>query len=588
MDFTYSYYTDDDIINFFKNNYNEEFKNITEKYISLIDDNDKNDLFKYYYLYLKGGIYIDYFSIINKNISSIIQNYSFVAVKSYKNLQMSPTIIGCELNNPIIYLSLKHLYSCDINNINSTCAHMFLYNNIENIEIDNKKIYIEKKNEGTYDNSIESVILHEFDENLISFGEELMLTKYYKYSIIKSSNELPIKTNEYTEKTKIGITFDMPENFESLFCNGIRQNILFFNELLLNIGYDVYFIVQDSKLKNQNNVQKIFYDKRFKAIKDNDIFIQDFDIVFCMGYELTTYVLTTLKYLKTIIILYHCGNSYIIDSENTIYKQNILPNPEYSRLCGLDIYSEIWSIPQMINTNQYYWQTLYRCKCLEVPFIWSHTLLDINEKNLKISSNLETMYIKKNNNNPKKTLAIFEPNISIMKWGLPALLVCENAYRLNKNLIGDVYFNNTTNGNVSLLNKDNLNKLVSCLDLFKDGKISVEGRYNISFFMAKYADFAISHQWENNLNYLYLDLAWMGYPIIHNASLCQDIGYYYEGFNYEMGGNKLLEALNDHDKNAQAYLEINRKKIDRYLPSNKQLQFAYKQLIDNVFKKLNF
>jgi hypothetical protein len=55
--------------------------------------------------------------------------------------------------------------------------------------------------------------------------------------------------------------------------------------------------------------------------------------------------------------------------------------------------------------------------------------------------------------------------------------------------------------------------------------------------MSNYCDIAVSHQWENPLNYLYFDLAWMDWPIVHNAHLCKDIGYFYNEFNYEEGGN---------------------------------------------------
>lgn len=571
-DFTYKYYTEDEIIGFFQSNYLEEFKNIADRYVELKHDSDKIDLFKFYYLYLKGGIYVDYFSIPTQNLDININKFNFVAVKSYRNILASNSILGTEPNNPIIYLSLKHLYLADLNQMDQSIKNNFLLNNIQNIELPNKQIFIEQKNDSIYDKSIESIVVDESNNGFI--------LNYPSYSIIKSPVELPIKMKKPLNQIKIGISFDMPENFESLYCNGIRQNILYFNELLLNIGYDAYFVVKDHKLKNPDTNGKIFYDKRFKPIGESDIFTINFDIFIVMGYELTTYVLSQMKYMKTKIVLYQCGNAYIIDSENTLYKQNVLPVPEYSRIRGLNIYDEIWSIPQMANTNQHYWKTLYRCDCLEVPFVWSNVLLDIVEKNLRISSGLESLYTKRNNSNVKKRIAIFEPNISIMKWGLPALLVCENSYRTNKNLIENVYFNNVYNKDNTLINKDNLNKLVSGLDLFVDGKISIEARYNILYFMSRYADYAVSHQWENNLNYIYLDLAWMGYPIIHNASLCKDIGYYYPEFNYEIGGQKLTEALNLHDLNAQAYLEKNRKIIDRYLPSNKELQNTYRNLLD--------
>jgi len=84
------------------------------------------------------------------------------------------------------------------------------------------------------------------------------------------------------------------------------------------------------------------------------------------------------------------------------------------------------------------------------------------------------------------------------------------------------------------------------------------------------------------LNYLYLDLAWMGWPVVHNANLCSDVGYYYDGFNYEEGGEKLKYAILNHDENVDTYTKKNREIIDRYLPTNKKLQEDYKQLVANL------
>jgi hypothetical protein len=102
--------------------------------------------------------------------------------------------------------------------------------------------------------------------------------------------------------------------------------------------------------------------------------------------------------------------------------------------------------------------------------------------------------------------------------------------------------------------------------------------------MSNYCDIAVSHQWENPLNYLYFDLAWMDWPIVHNAHLCKDIGYFYNEFNYEEGGNVLNDVIENHDKNAENYMNENRKKIEKYLPSNFELQKQYLELITNILK----
>jgi len=100
-----------------------------------------------------------------------------------------------------------------------------------------------------------------------------------------------------------------------------------------------------------------------------------------------------------------------------------------------------------------------------------------------------------------------------------------------------------------------------------------------------YCDIAVSHQWENPLNYLYFDLAWMGWPIVHNAYLCKDIGYFYDQFNYDEGGKVLSDVINNHDMNINEYIGKNREAINRYLPTCINLQREYTNLINDVLDK---
>ena len=38
---------------------------------------------------------------------------------------------------------------------------------------------------------------------------------------------------------------------------------------------------------------------------------------------------------------------------------------------------------------------------------------------------------------------------------------------------------------------------------------------------------------------MYLDAAFMGYPVLHNAPMCKDVGYYYEGCDTVEASKKL-------------------------------------------------
>jgi hypothetical protein len=251
-----------------------------------------------------------------------------------------------------------------------------------------------------------------------------------------------------------------------------------------------------------------------------------------------------------------------------------------------DIYKnpdQIWSIPQMYKQNKGFWEVLYRTKCIEVPFIWSNNSIKFVKKILNLNSEDELLYKKKNNK-----IGIFEPNISVMKWCLPCLLICEQSYKEQKK-IEHVYVTNTeitkkpNEFKINNFNNEQFNKICKHLDIFMEKKMSAEKRYITLDFMKNYCDIAVSHQWENPLNYLYLDLAWMGWPILHNAYLCKDVGYYYDDFDYNTASKTLNNIIDNHDNNKDEYLKNNRNIINRYLPTNIELQNLYRKLIEELF-----
>ena len=364
-------------------------------------------------------------------------------------------------------------------------------------------------------------------------------------------------TTKQNEKIKIGITIAHFKTVFDLFSNGILQNTIFLYDLLTNIGkYDVYFIVD-------GNDNDYLNEMKYKQVQNTNIFEEGFNIIFTVSLRLRLDQYMLLKKIGTKNIFYNCGNLFIIESESCLYNGN--REHLYQKF---NIFDECWNIPQMTNTNHHYLKTLLRCNVIEIPFIWSPQFIDNEENKYKKRSQI-------------KSLAIFEPNISIMKWSFPPLLVCENAYRAfddeNKDKIKNVYImsiNDQKN-----FNKDKFDKLVDCLDLAIDKKITVESRHRSLYIMSNYADIAVSHTWENYLNYLYFDIAWMGWPIVHNGKLCKEVGYYYDEFNYEEGGRILKDVILHHDENAGEYLERNRSYLQQYLPTNVELQKKYDDLI---------
>ena len=372
---------------------------------------------------------------------------------------------------------------------------------------------------------------------------------------------LSLKTDNI--KPKIGITLNLPKELVDLFSNGLRQNTIFFYKLLKNIGkYDVYFIFRNEHVIDNHLLNEM----KFDYVLEENILDANFNIIFTLGYLFTPEVYLVTREFGVNHIFYNCGNSYIMDSEHCLLKDTVNSYTTYQRY---NLFDECWNLPHHTNTNNFYLKTLLRCNIVEVPYIWSPEFIN-NEKH---------KYIKRSES---KTIAIFEPNMSIIKWAFPAVLICENAYRDPKftDKIKHIYVTNTEAKKCQSFNT-NFNELVTSLDLKKDSKLSIEARYQSLYFMSKYADIVVSHTWENWLNNLYFDIAWMGWPIVHNGKFCKEVGYYYDEFNYEMGGNALKDAILNHDENADEYLLRNRLYMQKYLPTNRALKKHYEDLITN-------
>lgn len=107
----YIFFLDVDILKFFQENPHDEFPDITNVFNSFTAGEHKADLFRYYYLYMKGGVFIDSDLMLYDSLSSIVGSNSFVSIWA---LQPEGSVFNGFLatapNHPIIYTALKDAY----------------------------------------------------------------------------------------------------------------------------------------------------------------------------------------------------------------------------------------------------------------------------------------------------------------------------------------------------------------------------------------------------------------------------------------------------------------------------------------------
>ena len=181
-DWKYFHYNDVEIKTFFNENYIEEFKDIVKKFDKIPRGQHKADLFRYYYLYLNGGVFIDSDAMVEMNIENIIKDYTFFSVDSYYNPHsIFQGFIGSTPKNKLIYLALKDAYNIDINLLSNDyhllCKNLYkiIKNNTNNLFIDstNDKIHLYREKyynndcAEIYNNDNKTVLLHYFGNKII-------------------------------------------------------------------------------------------------------------------------------------------------------------------------------------------------------------------------------------------------------------------------------------------------------------------------------------------------------------------------------------------------------------------------------------
>ncbi|CAB3798190.1 hypothetical protein LMG28614_04707 [Paraburkholderia ultramafica] len=368
---------------------------------------------------------------------------------------------------------------------------------------------------------------------------------------------------------RIGITIGLHSADETLWNNGIKQNAVFLAETLRHCPG-----VASTTLVNTTAVPvttALPWDlQRWPTAMFQDVKDQ-LDLVIELGGQIDAERTNYLKSRGVRLVSYCCGFEYIHAAEAMIFGKvlwdgNLFVNSRYD---------DLWFIPQVAGNSQSYLEVLRRVSGRVVPFVWSPVFLDGQSRNLPHGG------VYQPHDGPRR-LTVMEPNINIVKFCLYPALIAELAYRERPQ---DIKVLQVANALQMAQNHVDFIALMNQLDIVRGHKAVFTGRHDTPTFLAQETDVVISHQLENPLNYFYLEVCWQGYALIHNATLCARLGYYYEGNDAHAGARRLIEAIDLHDQNAHEYRERQRELIRSYLPDNPEVVSTYQTLLDELMNR---
>jgi len=373
----------------------------------------------------------------------------------------------------------------------------------------------------------------------------------------------------------VGISIHFAEKgVNNIFANGAIQNVIFLYLLLKKIPF-----VKKISLVYLGDRTTPHPDLRLDGLGIQYEFLDDVADKLDLLIEGT--VMLEARHADAVhknngkVVSYRMGNDYILEMESFIF------NREFGRFFnGVEV-DAVWTIPQHEKTCKSYFGIMSRAPVVVLPHIWMPLFFDKSIEELK-QNNIHFGY--KADFSESKRISNFEPNTSVIKTCYIPILMCEQAYRTKKNLIKHVYLCNT----VDKKDRTSFHNFIGRTDLVRDNVMTVEGRFLVSDFLARYTDIVIAHQWENALNYSYYEALYGGYPLLHNSKLLpMGVGYYYDEFNAEQGAEILLSVIKHHDVVHDTYVNTSQsflKTLSIYYPVN--MEAHTKAIIDLMQDKV--
>tara|TARA_Y100000389_G_scaffold109924_1_gene107028 strand:+ start:5448 stop:6911 length:1464 start_codon:yes stop_codon:yes gene_type:complete len=366
---------------------------------------------------------------------------------------------------------------------------------------------------------------------------------------------------------KIGMLIRKPE---SIFSNGCIQQSYFLRKLLINCGYTVDFlsIEYDYSKFEISNDEIIFTDNNFNFSDYNLIILSSLVLLEQNNGE---YINNLCKYNIPIINMI-CGNLFVLLQEEFVFNVHHIVHHYTQKYI-----TENW-IMEMYDYSLDFTNMLTQKPSHLIPYTWNPDIIStyVREKQLFVT-NLER-------NTEKVNLLLFEPNMSIHKNSFVPLIIANDYYVKHKDNIHKIY---VFCGDKIISNENN--NFIKNLEIYQDKKLEVYSRIIMPYIVDtinknnNFLNITLSYTHLNRLNFLHLEMLYLGIPIIHNCEDFKENGLYFN--DYEQ--STAIELINYVKKNfnKEEYRSKCNKIISKFSYDNVERIEKYKELIDSKYSR---
>jgi hypothetical protein len=349
---------------------------------------------------------------------------------------------------------------------------------------------------------------------------------------------------------------------DSLFVNGLFQNVFILYKMLDAMGYAPILLVNE-KPTDLNKVPLILRNVRMIVAEE----LIRHSIPIHLNIEIAMSIDSSMrKYMRnrgTKTVKLYLGNILNIDIETPIF----YPGVHFAHHVTGEI-DEVWVSPHYKQHYEYAGLINKVGPAKIAPYVWDPCILTLGGTRQyrwrpKLSGEAQVF-------------VILEPNISFQKCSLVPLLIVEKLYRSSRDDFKVIIGNSERLQANPFFTKT----ILPTLELYKDGRLVFSGRNTITSIMNDYpSSIAVAHQWNNQYNYMTLEYLVSGFPILHNAEDWSDAGYYYEGSSVDKGCEVLKKIVDYHGSSLETYAAGAAALQWRHSPYNPEVHKAWKELL---------
>ena len=368
------------------------------------------------------------------------------------------------------------------------------------------------------------------------------------------------------KRLKLGITVVAGQDAHAaLWSSGIAQNIVYLALLFQRLPQVEFCCLVSCPAGVGPEAHPLAEMYGLSTLQAQDA-CQSLDVIIELGARAETALTGPFRERGGKLVSYVAGNAMVMNFEGLANK---VPYGDFVNEVGFDA---VWITPQHWRMNHAYAEITRSPNTVMAPHIWHPMCLTQSAYTLKTNPFWRPPERK------DWRLGVFDPNVNVVKTFHLPLLVAEEAYRKDRELINRVLLFSAEH----LKGNDHFEQFIAATDLGRAGKVFAESRHLVAQMMGLYVDAVITHQWENDLNYLFWDVLYLGWPLVHNSPAFKETGYYYPSFDPQSGGEVLREALASHEKRWRETRPAVLETLWRFNIDNPAVQQTHAELLEQL------